>query len=681
MAEPVYDPKLEIRKLPPSVTRELARLLDFADYWKDLMAIIPKQLSSTTFVADVKPDNLPKYNSEHFKIIEQAGSEPNKSCTEILIQEWGTSGKIRANLGILRYLLVKAELFQAADYVSKLINQPPPPRPVNGPARAITTNLPGRVDRHLEEIERDLDKINYPEIAINKIRKKSDETVALPAQGIPKIVISEVDNNEGRDFNAPVVIQKEKPKEPVNHVQNSDVMPNFSVLLQESEVKNEISSVNLPNISEILNSLDSISDNNDQSTSNSFTPAFSQILNNSASLIESNAPIPPLSQLLSDQTGDSILEGSLPDLDVLNLNENISSSNIIPNLSLLNTQSDQASGSVQIYDSDSKNSSGSSNKCPSPLPNLSLNTELPHFRYCELEHATNNFSDTPFKSIEDEGRFLGKGAFGSVFLATGLAHEFLAVKKIFLENVEVVNEDDQVTKQFKNEVEFLSKYKHKNLVSLLGYSCDGPTYCLVYEYVPGGTLCDILKENPQKLPWQQRLKISIGTAEAIAYLHTAFSTPIIHRDIKSANILLDGDNNPKLGDFGIIKLLPNQKTDTYTAPFGTSAYMSPECLRGDISIKLDTYSFGVVLVELMTSLPPIDTKRQGIDLVTYMLDKCEEDIEPILDRTIGSWEHDNINFAEKLFKLALKCLEDNKKKRPEMVQVVDELRQIVQLLD
>lgn len=139
--------------------------------------------------------------------------------------------------------------------------------------------------------------------------------------------------------------------------------------------------------------------------------------------------------------------------------------------------------------------------CVSPLPNLSLNTILKHFSYCELESATNNFDETPHvNSLEREnsqeqsnGRFLGSGAFGSVFLALDLLDKPVAVKRLYLSNPDVVNVDDAVTKQFKNEVEVLCKYKHENLVSLVGYSCDGPTYCLMYEYISGGALKDRLQ--------------------------------------------------------------------------------------------------------------------------------------------------------------------------------------------
>lgn len=126
--------------------------------------------------------------------------------------------------------------------------------------------------------------------------------------------------------------------------------------------------------------------------------------------------------------------------------------------------------------------------------------------------------------------------------------------------------------------------------------------------------------------------------------------------------------------------MPGEATDLTTSPCGTSAYMSPEYHQGEVSIKLDSFSFGVVLLELLTSLPPVDYDRDGADLVslitfqnlllklfptsqvTYVEDHCENSIEPILDRNVGSWEENGINFAEELYNIALKCLEDERKR-------------------
>lgn len=212
--------------------------------------------------------------------------------------------------------------------------------------------------------------------------------------------------------------------------------------------------------------------------------------------------VPQLSELIPSSSSSS---GNVPDLSALYVNgcdsnntSQTQSDTYLPVLSALNASTNSADlhNSVSLEkrrDSQnpqflhlSNNSRNNSNiTYGSSLPNLSLNTILTHYSYSELEVATNNFDGTP---RTENGRFLGSGAFGSVFLALDLLDKPLAVKRLHLNNPDV-----DVTKQFKNEVEVLCKYKHENLVSLVGYSCDGPTYCLVYEYVPGGTLKDRLQ--------------------------------------------------------------------------------------------------------------------------------------------------------------------------------------------
>ncbi|KAF2880646.1 hypothetical protein ILUMI_25540 [Ignelater luminosus] len=226
----------------------------------------------------------------------------------------------------------------------------------------------------------------------------------------------------------------------------------------------------------------------------------------------------------------------------------------------------------------------------SPLPRLSLNTSMPNFIYSDLETATNYFDKTPYRNCQHaKGRFLGSGAFGSVYSGLNIIDKPIVVKRLYLDNVDIVKIDNPVTKQFRNEVEILSKYRHENLVSLVGYSCDGPTYCLLYDlYVTGG--------------------IS----------------------------------------------------------------------RGEVSVKLDTFSFGVVLLELITGLEPINEHREGCDLVTHVEEICEEDsIAPLIDLKAGSWFAKHINFAEELYRIAVKCLETKRRKQPTVVEIMAKLIELV----
>lgn len=225
---------------------------------------------------------------------------------------------------------------------------------------------------------------------------------------------------------------------------NYDLMPDLSVLNEKSEhLNNEVSGNNLPVV---------IVDSIDLSRSNSSS----------------------LNQDLSSTT----VSNNIPDFNALSLSQNKSKTEEIRSNS-----SPSRSNSINISSCDSN-----SRPCNSPLPHLSLNTQLPHFSYHDLMKATNNFNENLYTDEIANGRFLGSGAFGSVFLAFGLMERPVAVKKLMLENVDYVDIDATVTKQFKNEVEILSHYKHENLLSLVGYSCDGCTYCLLYEYVQGRDL-------------------------------------------------------------------------------------------------------------------------------------------------------------------------------------------------
>nr|XP_008198086.1 PREDICTED: protein Tube isoform X3 [Tribolium castaneum] len=457
------DPSVEIRKLPLDVRSHLISLLELQDSWKKLMAIIPQTLSLNEYKCDINFNNPAKYRSEHFHIIEDNSVKKRIFCSEILLREWGTSGRVRPAVGHLKYLLQKAELFRAADYVAvDILKEEPPPRPAKGPAAPVVFNPDELLDPETKRIEKILDEINYPSSAIENINKLNSFNTNLNYSGkettkvIPKIIISESPDVEETPppFRLPVVVQKVKSE--------SDLIK-FS---QES-VSNSDNNANVPHLSSLLT---------DEASNNNIPAVISDLVSQSSSETTENADSavnrPELSSLLNQSSDDSEPNFNVPAISELSLASSSDSSSNFPALS-------------QLIDSE-KNS----RSCSSPLPNLSLNTPLPHFSYCDLATATNNFDETP---VAQGGRFLGSGAFGKVYLGVGLVSKPVAVKKVILENVDVVRVDDMVTKQFRNEVEILSKYEHENLVALRGYSCDGDTYCLLYEYVPGGALKDRLQ--------------------------------------------------------------------------------------------------------------------------------------------------------------------------------------------
>eukprot|EP00252_Welwitschia_mirabilis_P018259 TRINITY_DN4057_c0_g1_i3.p1 TRINITY_DN4057_c0_g1~~TRINITY_DN4057_c0_g1_i3.p1 ORF type:complete len:474 (+),score=124.14 TRINITY_DN4057_c0_g1_i3:99-1520(+) len=221
------------------------------------------------------------------------------------------------------------------------------------------------------------------------------------------------------------------------------------------------------------------------------------------------------------------------------------------------------------------------------------------FQFKELVAATNNFRPDCF---------LGEGGFGRVYKgrleSTG---QVVAVKQLDRNGL-------QGNREFLVEVLMLSLLHHPNLVNLIGYCADGDQRLLVYEYMPLGSLEDHLHDLPpdkEPLDWNTRMKIAAGAAKGLEYLHAKANPPVIYRDFKSSNILLDEGYHAKLSDFGLAKLGPvGDKTHVSTRVMGTYGYCAPEyAMTGQLTVKSDVYSFGVVLLELITGRKAIDNTR------------------------------------------------------------------------
>ncbi|XP_009149280.1 LEAF RUST 10 DISEASE-RESISTANCE LOCUS RECEPTOR-LIKE PROTEIN KINASE-like 1.2 isoform X2 [Brassica rapa] len=288
------------------------------------------------------------------------------------------------------------------------------------------------------------------------------------------------------------------------------------------------------------------------------------------------------------------------------------------------------------------------------------------FSYEELEEATSNF---------DPSKELGDGGFGTVYYGKLKDGRSVAVKRLYDNNI-------KRAEQFRNEVEILTGLRHPNLVSLFGCSSkQSRELLLVYEYVANGTLADHLhgpQANPSLLPWSTRLKIAVETASALKYLH---ASKIIHRDVKSNNILLDRNFNVKVADFGLSRLFPMDKTHVSTAPQGTPGYVDPDYhLCYQLSKKSDVYSFAVVLMELISSLPAVDITRtrQEINLsnmavVKIQSHKLHEMVDPSLGFDTDTRVRETVIAVAEL---AFQCLQSDKDLRPCMSHVMDTLTKI-----
>ncbi|XP_071701729.1 probable serine/threonine-protein kinase PBL3 [Rutidosis leptorrhynchoides] len=296
------------------------------------------------------------------------------------------------------------------------------------------------------------------------------------------------------------------------------------------------------------------------------------------------------------------------------------------------------------------------------------------FSFLELKNATRNFRPDSL---------LGEGGFGYVF--KGWIDEFthlaskpgsgmvIAVKKL-------KSEGFQGHKEWLTEVTYLGQLHHPNLVKLIGYCTEGDNRLLVYEFMPKGSLENhLFRRGPQPLSWATRLKVAIGAARGLAFLHDA-KDQVIYRDFKASNILLDAEFNAKLSDFGLAKAGPTgDRTHVSTQVMGTHGYAAPEYIAtGRLTAKSDVYSFGVVLLELLSGRRAVDKDKVGIeqDLVEwtkpYLGDKRR--LFRIMDTKLeGQYPQKAVFTAATL---ASQCLSIEPKTRPRMSEVLATLEEV-----
>ncbi|XP_021516475.1 interleukin-1 receptor-associated kinase 4 isoform X1 [Meriones unguiculatus] len=288
-------------------------------------------------------------------------------------------------------------------------------------------------------------------------------------------------------------------------------------------------------------------------------------------------------------------------------------------------------------------------------------TRFHSFSFYELKSITNNFDERP---VSVGGNRMGEGGFGVVYKGC-VDNTPVAVKKLGA-MVEISTEE--LKQQFDQEIKVMAKCQHENLVELLGFSSDSTDLCLVYAYMPNGSLLDRLSclDGTPPLSWHMRCKIAQGAANGIRFLHENHH---IHRDIKSANILLDKDFTAKISDFGLARASAKFAQTVMTSRIvGTTAYMAPEALRGEITPKSDIYSFGVVLLELITGLAAVDENRDP-QLLLDIKDEIEDEEKTIEDYTDKKMNDVDPASVEAMYSTASQCLQEKKNKRPDITKV------------
>ncbi|KAJ3695083.1 hypothetical protein LUZ60_000460 [Juncus effusus] len=291
-----------------------------------------------------------------------------------------------------------------------------------------------------------------------------------------------------------------------------------------------------------------------------------------------------------------------------------------------------------------------------------LEFENRNFTYKEILMITNNLQNR-----------IGTGGFGSVYAGRLENNKEVAVK---LRS----QESKQGEREFLAEAQSLTRVHHRNLVSLVGYCMDGNHMALVYEYMSEGTLQDKLRDNTRPISWKQRLRIAHESAQGLEYLHKSCNPPLIHRDVKSNNILLNANYEAKIADFGLVRAFGGDDASTHvsTRIVGTPGYLDPDYYTtSQLSERSDVYSFGVVLLEIITGQPPILGGPQGGHLTQLVQQRLSRgNIESIIDQIMhGQYD---LNSVWKVATLALRCT-DKANKRPNMSIVVAELKESMDL--
>ncbi|KAI4347624.1 hypothetical protein L6164_008422 [Bauhinia variegata] len=310
---------------------------------------------------------------------------------------------------------------------------------------------------------------------------------------------------------------------------------------------------------------------------------------------------------------------------------------------------------------------------------LKVASQLRKFTFNELKVATRNFRPESL---------LGEGGFGCVFKGWIEENGTAPVKPGtgLTVAVKILNHDGlQGHKEWLAEISFLGDLIHTNLVKLIGFCIEDDQRLLVYEFMPRGSLENHLFRRSMPLPWSIRMKIALGAAKGLTFLHEEAQRPVIYRDFKTSNILLDAEYNAKLCDFGLAKDGPEgDKTHVSTRVMGTYGYAAPEyVMTGHLTLKSDVYSFGVVLLEMLTGRRSIDKNRPNGEQNLVQWARSALGDRRLFYRIIdpGLEGHFSVKGAHRAAQLAAQCLCRDPKSRPMMSEVIQALKPLPNLKD
>ncbi|KAK9058082.1 hypothetical protein SSX86_022922 [Deinandra increscens subsp. villosa] len=301
----------------------------------------------------------------------------------------------------------------------------------------------------------------------------------------------------------------------------------------------------------------------------------------------------------------------------------------------------------------------------------SVKTKIQHFNYSDLEAATNNFSDQ---------KLLGRGSHGLVYKALLQNGRLVAVKKPSHRNIH--RHSSLPENEVENEIDILSKLHSPHLVNLVGFTTNTPhqNRLLVVEFMSNGTLYDTLHLHPQPPNWGRRIRLAVHTAKAIETLHSSIP-PVIHRDIKSANILIDRNFNARLGDFGLaLRCHVDDFRLLSTPPAGTMGYLDPGYVTPDnLSTKTDVFSYGILLLEMISGRKAIDVSHSPPSIVDWAIPLIRRGkLVTVFDPRIPPPKDPMVR--KQLAVIAAKCVRSCRERRPSMSEIVESLSLLTKLV-
>uniref|UniRef100_A0A182QEU9 Protein kinase domain-containing protein n=1 Tax=Anopheles farauti TaxID=69004 RepID=A0A182QEU9_9DIPT len=662
----------------------LAHILDTSEGWREFLYLIPRNLDDLA-----KSDYTLKYTGLNESLLETESKKTSSSPSKLLLDEWAISGRERPTVAHLLTLLVRAKQIRAAEYLTTLLREKPPARPSEGPGAPIDVTIPE--DHQTESL---LNGISYPSstilqhnvesVTIDNNRDYYDKMCPMKRVEIKENSVSDrqvsaeqpvfsSSNNDTRsgsdssDIRNPQMLERYPdqvpgPSSPVKGATTHKA----HARVQEPPLANDLPMISALGITgdsanqarEVMESSKLQNDRNygQPNNGNEVEAPNLSIFGWNDSVKEDNiAPGSPRSAV-KDIPALSALLSPASDGQQIHSSSTNRTHDSIPMLSMLG--SDQSTSNTIESDTSSVASTPHSGDSVSDLIKFSSTTLVLQFSYDQLRTATDGFNPQPYTNGDvnsPDGRSIGAGGFGTVFLTVQLspAIPVAAVKRLDPDKY-------KCREKFQLELDILSHHSHPNVVSLLGSSADGPQLCLVYEYLRDGNLETALaavRTGHRHLPAARRVKYLHDVASAIAFLHDR--AEVIHRDVKSANILLDRDV-AKLCDFGLIKRTSSRTT---TSIIGTNAYMAPEAVRGDVSPSLDIFAFGIVIAETVTGEPVLAEKesRSEIDLAGYLARHRDEglDLASLVD-TRAVQDHGDgerwVKDGRTLLEIALRCM-------------------------